>query len=238
MKSGLNEAFDRDFWKQLSFFALVKPNDDVLPVRTVYDSGHNKRTQNIGLNYLRSDAPIWYAGPDLIASKILTGKASRILKAIQMIPGNPQKSLTSTNLGGMVEIRPAEEDFYRKVIEQRVSHKKTSKALADFLKVLANSGSYGLFVELNIERKKKKKRPSTISQEKNEGESVQIMLRNRELGTFRRSLLSSLPVAGCCWPCWKRVCKKEKVVIYFVTQIPFASWVLKKEVSLSVWVGR
>jgi hypothetical protein len=154
-KSGLNEAFDKDFWKQLSFFALLKPNEDILPVRTVYDGGPNKRTQNIGLNYLNSDAPIWYAGPDLIASKILTGKAPRILKAIQMIPGNPQKSLTTTNLGGMVEIKPAEEDFYRKVIEQRVSHKKTSKALADFLKVLANSGSYGLFVEVNIERKKK-----------------------------------------------------------------------------------
>jgi hypothetical protein len=34
-KAELNEAFDRDFWKQLSFFALVKPKDDILPVRTV-----------------------------------------------------------------------------------------------------------------------------------------------------------------------------------------------------------
>ena len=138
-----------------SFFALVRAKHDILPARTVYDRGQNKRTQNIGLNYLSSDIPIWYAGPDLIASKILTGKTPRILKAIQMVPGNPQRSLTTTNLGGMVEIRPAEQDFYRKVIEQRVSHKKTNKALADFLKVLANSGSYGLFVEVNIERKKK-----------------------------------------------------------------------------------
>jgi hypothetical protein len=165
-KSGLNEAFDKDFWKQLSFFALVKPNEDILPVRTVYDSGHNKRTQNIGLNYLRSDAPIWYAGPDLIASKILAGKAPRILKAIQMVPGDPQRNLRSTNLGGMVAISPGEEDFYRKVIEQRVSHKKTNKALADFLKVLANWGSYGLFVEVNVERKKKETPVNYFSGEK------------------------------------------------------------------------
>jgi hypothetical protein len=154
-KTELNETFDKDFWKLLSFFALVKPKDDILPVRTVYESGHNKRTQNIGLNFLSSDTPIWYAGPDLIASKILTGKAPRILKAIQMVPGNPQKNLATTNLGGMVEIRPAEMDFYRTVIEQRVSHKTKNKALADFLKVLANSGSYGLFVEIHAERKKK-----------------------------------------------------------------------------------
>jgi hypothetical protein len=164
--SGLNDTFDKDFWKQLSFFALTKPSEDILPVRTVYDSGNNQRTQNIGLNYLSSRAPIWYAGPDLVASKILTGKAPRILKAIQMVPGNPQKGLKSTNLGGMVAIRPGEEDFYTKVIEQRVSHKKTNKALADFLKVLANSGSYGLFVEVNVERKKKETPVNYFSGEK------------------------------------------------------------------------
>src|SRR6266852_850462 len=96
-------------------------------------------------------------GPDLIASKILTGDAPQILKAFQMVPSNRQRNLKPTNLGGMVEIKPAQEDFYRKVIEQRVPHKKTNKALADFLKVLANSGSYGLFVEVNTERKKKEK---------------------------------------------------------------------------------
>jgi hypothetical protein len=164
-KMRLNDTFDKDFWKQLSFFALVKPDDDILPVRTVYNSGHNKRTQNIGLNYLRSDTPIWYAGPDLISSKILTGKTPRILKAIQMVPGNPQRNLTTTNLGGMVEIKAAEEDFYQKVIEQKESHKKTNKGLADFLKVLANSGSYGLFVEVNIERKKKEKAVNYFSGE-------------------------------------------------------------------------
>lgn len=162
----LERTFDKNFWKQLSFFALVKAGGDILPVRAVYKSGHNKRTQNIGLNYLNSDTPIWYAGPDLIASKILTGKATRILKAIRMIPGTPQKGLEATNLGGMVEIKPAEEDFYQKVIERKEFHKKTNKALADFLKVLANSGSYGLFVEVNTERKKKERTVNYFSGEK------------------------------------------------------------------------
>jgi hypothetical protein len=124
-------------------------------VRTVYKAGHNNRTQNIGLNYLNSKTPIWYAAPDLLASRILTGRAPQILKAIRLVPGGPQKGMKTTNLGGMVEIKPAELDFYRTVIEQRMAHKKSNKALAGFLKVLANSGSYGLFVEVNTERKKK-----------------------------------------------------------------------------------
>jgi len=163
-RTTLENTFDKEFWKHLSFFALVKPQDDILPVRTVYDSGHNKRTQNIGLNYLSSQTPIWYAGPDVIASTILMGKTPQILKALRMIPVGRQRNLKPTNLGGMVEIKPAEMDFYRTVIEQRVSHKK-NKGLAEFLKVLANSGSYGLFVEVNVERKKKEANISYFSGE-------------------------------------------------------------------------
>ena len=60
----LENTFDKSFWKTLSFFALVKPKKDILPVRTIY----NGKSQNIGLNYLTSEKPIWYAGPDLVAT--------------------------------------------------------------------------------------------------------------------------------------------------------------------------
>jgi hypothetical protein len=186
-KVRLDNTFDKDLWKQLSFFALVKPKGDILPVRTVYTVGQNKRTQNIGLNYLNSKTPIWYAAPDLIASKILTGKAPKILKAVRMVPDGAQKGLITTNLGGMVEIKPAEMDFYRTVIEQRISHKKTNKALADFLKVLANSGSYGLFVEVNSERKKKETKV-VISLARKQEESNQTMWKIQGNGISHRSL--------------------------------------------------
>jgi len=163
-RTNLEHTFDRALWKQLSFFALVKPQDDILPVRTVY--GDTGKTQNIGLNYFSSKKPIWYAGPDLVASKILTGKAPRILKALEMVLGGRQNRLKSTNLGGMVKIRPAEQDFYCEVIQQRAVHKRTDKPLADFLKVLANSGSYGLFVEVNTETKKKERQIACFSGEK------------------------------------------------------------------------
>ena len=152
-RTNLVDTFDRALWKQLNFFALVKPQGDILPVRTVY--GDTGRTQNIGLNCLSSEKPIWYAAPDLIASKILNGKAPHIVRAIEMIPAGRQNCLKSTNLGGMVEIKPAEQDFYCEVIQQKAIYKKKDESLANFLKVLANSGSYGLFVEVNTETKKK-----------------------------------------------------------------------------------
>ncbi len=139
------------FWKRLSFFALVLPDKDILPVRTVY----NGRTQNIGLNYLSSEQPIWYAGPDVIASALLTGKAPHIEKAIRMVPHGRQPGLTPTNLGGMVAINPVKDDFFRRVIEQKSLHKSTNKPLAHSLKVIGNSGSYGLFVEVNQEKVRK-----------------------------------------------------------------------------------
>ncbi len=161
-KVSLDATFDSRFWKKLSFFALVKPRNDILPIRTVY----GEKTQNIGLNFLHSKKPIWYAGPDVAASRLLTGKSPHIVKAMRMVPNGCQSELQTTNLGGMVSIDPAREDFYRKVIEQRIAHKSKNKPIANFLKVLANSGSYGLFVEVNTETNTKEKNVRYFSGER------------------------------------------------------------------------
>ena len=52
----LDRCFDPGLWNQFRFFALVQPDNDILPVRTVYDGV----TQNIGNNYLTSDTPLWF----------------------------------------------------------------------------------------------------------------------------------------------------------------------------------
>jgi hypothetical protein len=66
----------------------------------------------------------------------------------------------------MVKINPSTQDFYREVIQQRAFHKKKNEPLANFLKVLANSGSYGLFVEVNSETRKKERQIVYFSGEK------------------------------------------------------------------------
>jgi hypothetical protein len=143
----LSDTFNREFWKRLSFFALVEPNDDILPVRAVY----NGETQNIGINHLRSEQPIWFAGPDLVASKLQTGRAPTVLRAIRMVPHGTQPGLTTTSLRGMVRIDPRRHDFFCHTVEQRQHHRSTNEQLSVFLKTLGNSGSYGLFVEVTPE---------------------------------------------------------------------------------------
>src|SRR5205814_3476620 len=63
----LEKTFDSARWRDFAFFALVSPDEDIFPVRTVY----NGQTQNIGVNRLGSREPIWFAGPDVIASALL-----------------------------------------------------------------------------------------------------------------------------------------------------------------------
>ena len=118
----LERTFDPGFWKQLSFFALVNPDSDILPVRTVY----NEQTQNIGINILSSEVPIWFAGPDLVASALLTGKSPQIINAIRMVPHGKQNGLNPTVLCGKVPIDPGKDDFFRYVIEQRERQNQTA----------------------------------------------------------------------------------------------------------------
>jgi hypothetical protein len=140
----LERCFDPKWWSRFKFFALVRPDNDIFPVRSVY----NGTTQGIGINYLTSNEPIWFAGPDIVASILLTGKVPHIEKAIRVVPHGKQAGLTATSLRGMVEVDANRHSFFKHVIEQRAAH-ESNPALHYWLKILANSGSYGLFVELN-----------------------------------------------------------------------------------------
>jgi len=139
----LDRCFDRKLWSQFRFFALIKPDKDILPVRTMY----NGTTQNIGNNYLTSEQAIWVAGPDLINSVIQTGRVPHIERAIRIVPHGKQKGMQPVFLRGTVKIDPYQDDLFRKVIEERKRH-KSDKDLYYWLKIFANA-IYGFFVEIN-----------------------------------------------------------------------------------------
>ncbi len=130
-------------WKKFAFFALVKPCRDVLPVRAIYNEDGST---NIGLNPLTSEEPIWYAGPDLVASRLLSNRSPRIIKAFRVVPRGVQPRLKSAAIGTR-EINPETDDFFRAVIEER---KKLPKSHPHYLllKIIANA-LYGIFAELN-----------------------------------------------------------------------------------------
>jgi hypothetical protein len=146
----LDDCFKQDTWKELRFFARIRPDEDVMPVRAEYsDDGV---TKNIAVNYFTSEEPIWLSGPDVVQSKLLSGNVPRIEKAIGMIPHGQQKGLQSTNLRGMVEIDPRKDDLFCRMVEQKQVHKESDEALSYFLKICANSTSYGMFYELTPQR--------------------------------------------------------------------------------------
>jgi hypothetical protein len=148
-------------WPRLTTLVQIAPDDDVVPVRAPY-MGEQQAT--IGVNYLHSGEPIWFTIADCIASKILTGKTPRVLKAVSFEPGAQQEGLTPIRIAGdsHYEVDPATDDFYRRIIDLRSSIKTNMKsagpeereeldALQLALKILANATSYGIFVELIVE---------------------------------------------------------------------------------------
>ena len=154
----LDKLFNKKTWQAIPGLVQIKPEKDVLPVRAKY----SKNAYQIGLNYLSSKEPLWYTLADVIVSRILTGKTPQIIKAYRIKAGKPQKGLNPVKLRGEVEVNPGKENFFKKVIEERAKIKKQMKVLSKdsneykrkeslqlFLKILANSTSYGIYIELN-----------------------------------------------------------------------------------------
>jgi hypothetical protein len=189
----LNQLLDPKTWHALNFFALVRPDGDILPVRTVYGENRASGETNIGLNPLTSDKPIWFAGPDVVASTLLTGKPPKILRAIRFEANGIQKGMHAVQLGKEA-IDPTRHDCFRKVIELRKGKKK-SDPLYYFLKILANAGCYGIYAEVNRHQvgKNDAKQVGIFSGEANLTERATIMERP---GPFYFPPVSALITAG------------------------------------------
>jgi hypothetical protein len=174
----LDDCFEQNTWKQLKFFARVKLANDVMPVRAEYsDDGV---TKNIAINYFTSDQPIWLSGPDVIQSKLLSGKVPKIEKAIRMIPHGQQRGLQPTNLRGMVEVDPRKDDIFCRMVEQKQVHKKSDEALSYFLKICANSTSYGMFYELTPQKLVKPVKVRVFSGEHSHEQYVDVIEKQGE----------------------------------------------------------
>ncbi len=152
----LDDLFKPTFWKRLSFYARIIPEGDILPVRSMYDG--KSGTRNIGLNELHWKQPMWIAGPDLIASVLLSGHIPNVLEAFRIIPHRKQVGLKPIRLRGAISVDPRKEDFFTRVIEYRKQNKHDDR-LQYFLKILANSTSYGTYLELNPQNIDVNKRP-------------------------------------------------------------------------------
>jgi hypothetical protein len=150
----VDAVFDPALWPQLVGIALVQPDGDILPVRARYDD--RKDTWNIDVNHLTSPAPLWYAIPDLIASTLLTGKPPKILKAVRLVAHGQLDTLRPWVMPGGRVLDPRVDAPWPAMIEHRHAVRADPTLPAAerarielFLKITANAGGYGIYVECN-----------------------------------------------------------------------------------------
>ncbi|WP_406661511.1 DNA polymerase [Methanolobus sp. ZRKC3] len=163
-KVDLTYLQNKENWKDFVVMVKVQPDNDILPVRMDYKGSGTG--YNVGINYLSSDSELWYALPDVISSVILTGKVPEIIEAIKFIPKGVQKQLRESQILG-IDLDPAKDNFVQVLVEERQNIKLKMKGIskedpeyqqlesrAQAIKILVNSTSYGIFIELNPEDKK------------------------------------------------------------------------------------
>lgn len=146
------DLFDPGTWKKLPVLCLVEPLEDMLPVRLPVQSKKSNPLsyQNTLALVTSSSAPVWYTLADCLASKLATGKPPHILKALKFSPEG-SKPLKPVSIHGGEKIEAGQEDFFRALVEARDSLGKEQPKLAQGLKIVANSTSYGIWVEIDIE---------------------------------------------------------------------------------------
>ncbi|MEM3431485.1 MAG: hypothetical protein QW783_02995 [Candidatus Micrarchaeia archaeon] len=148
----IKDLQNKDVWKNdlMHSIVLICPKDDILPVRAEY----SKEAKNIGINYLKSDKPLWYSIQDVIASKILSGKMPEIVDAITFYSQGIQENLKDVMISDITITK--EDDFIQKVIEKRIEIKQSEIENKDqvqlILKIIANATSYGIYIEESPEK--------------------------------------------------------------------------------------
>lgn len=148
-----DDWFDRALWGELRTLVELQPEGDILPVRARYEDG--RQSWQIGVNPLWGDAR-WYTLADAVGSKLFSGRAPRILRAITFRPEGVLDGLRSVRLRGEMLIDPVTDDPIRRVIEERVRldyrqdlTEYERERLRLFLKVFANGTAYGILAEMN-----------------------------------------------------------------------------------------
>ena len=95
-----------------------QPEADIFPVRARYATRIKEQTKSaemptIGVNYLSADRPLWFTLADCVASKLLTGRAPKVVRAVRFSAQPAQERLRTVEIAGEAEYRviPDKNDF-------------------------------------------------------------------------------------------------------------------------------
>jgi hypothetical protein len=113
----LDDLQQPNLWRSLRILCLVRPDHDWLLVRTEYGPAG----RNVALPLIQHGQPTWYALPDLIASKLLTGKAPDVLDAVELVPSQDKIATRPLAFFGDAQhtIDPQKQDIFAEVVSLR-----------------------------------------------------------------------------------------------------------------------
>lgn len=148
------ELLQPEPWREINVLCLVAPECDVLPLRT-----HESEVEELG-TWLPEiiDAPppgLWYGLPDVIASKVRTGRAPAIVRAIRLSPRGLRPGLASITLRGGIAFDPTKDDLFAVALAERARLLGTAgtdkdneaRRTADALKIVLNGTAFGIWGE-------------------------------------------------------------------------------------------
>jgi hypothetical protein len=153
---------------------LIAPDNDRFPFRTIYtpEDKPNYADVNIGMVNVVTACPSWKTYPDIVASKLDTGKCPRILRTIDLVAVGRQSNLRSFKIFGddayTIDLTKSGEDFFARIIELRIKvqdelencedevQRPRLSAMEQALKLLAKSSAYGILVEIVTDDHKKR----------------------------------------------------------------------------------
>jgi len=147
-------------WLELATVVVrVRPAGELLPSRHRYGIGDGAEALEwtIALNPLTSDVDLWFTLADVVAAKLLGGRAPEILEARRILPVGTQEGLSPVRLRGEVYVDPTSDDFFRSLIEERQRIRNDAsrdpverETLQRLLKTIGSATSYGIFAETRV----------------------------------------------------------------------------------------
>jgi hypothetical protein len=151
---GLDDMYNPETWRHLPVLVEVKTDRDILPVRTNF-SKSKKGSLTLGLNRVSSTLLLCFTLADVVASKLLVGKGTRIIRAIRFRPLGKQNEMNTIKVLGSIPVDPHYDDFFKVLVEARHRIKgemafdlAQQKRIEKSLKAIVNSTSYGILLEL------------------------------------------------------------------------------------------
>ena len=148
-RADLNDCYRPAFWKHLLWYALVEPNDDIVPIRAKFGLRIDS-DPTLAWNFLTSKQSFWMTGLGVVAAKLMTGKSLKILEAIKVVPRGVQRGLKVVKLKSQMSVDPRRDDLALKLVELRSSMRAKNPELASGLKVAANSAAFGIFSQMDV----------------------------------------------------------------------------------------